>query len=100
MTDVPDTVTEAMRFLTELGYTDEIRLVANGLECDSAEGVHDASRAIVDYTFRFEGPSDPADEAIVLGITLPDFGIKGVLMSAYGVAADAQHAEVLRALVH
>jgi hypothetical protein len=99
MTDVPDTVTEAMRFLAAQGYTDEIRLAVNGLECDSAEGVHDASRAVVDFTFRFEGPSDPGDEAIVLGITLPDFGVKGVLMSAYGAAVDAQQADVLRALV-
>jgi hypothetical protein len=99
MTDSPDTVTEAMAFLAREGYTDEIRLVAGGLECDSVEGVYDASTAVVDHTFRFEGPSDPGDEAIVLGISLPDWGVKGVLMSAFGHDADPNQAEVLRALV-
>jgi len=103
MTDVPhapDTVTEAMAYLEDAGYKDEIRLVAGGLECDSAEGVYDASKAEVDYTFRFEGESDPGDEAIVLGINLPDWGVKGVLMSAYGPTVDPDQAEVLRALEH
>jgi hypothetical protein len=99
MTDVPDTVTEAIRFLVDAGYKDEIRLVAGGLECDSVDGVYDASQAVVDHTFRFEGASDPGDEAIVLGISLPDWGVKGVLSSAYGSAVEAEQARVLRALV-
>jgi hypothetical protein len=99
MSDAPDTVTEAVAFLIEAGYKDDIRLAAGGLECDVVDGVHDASRAVVDYTFRFEGPSDPGDEAIVLGITLPDWGVKGVLFSAYGADVDPDQAEILRALV-
>jgi hypothetical protein len=100
MTDAPDTVTEAMRYLTDHGYSDEIRLVAGGLECDSVDGVYDASKADVDYTFRFEGDSDPGDEAIVLGISLPDWGVKGVLAAGYGPSVGPEQAEVLRALVH
>jgi hypothetical protein len=100
MTDVPETVTEAIRYLFDAGYKDEIRLVAGGLECDSVDGVYDASKAVVDHTFRFEGASDPGDEAIVLGISLPDWGVKGVLSSAYGIDVEPQQAEVLRALVH
>jgi len=99
MTDVPDTVTEAIRFLVDAGYKDEIRLVTGGLECDSVDGVYDASEAVVDQTFRFEGASDPGDEAIVLGISLPDWGVKGVLSSAYGAAVEPEQAKVLRALV-
>ncbi|HEY2814364.1 MAG TPA: hypothetical protein VGJ03_12935 [Acidimicrobiales bacterium] len=97
-TPTPDTVTEAVQFLTKEGYRDEIRLVAGGLECDGVGGVHDAASAVVDYTFRFEGPSDPGDEAIVLGIDLPKWGRKGVLVSAFGPNADADEADVLRAL--
>jgi hypothetical protein len=100
MTDTPDTVTEAMVSLVKAGYTDEIRLVTGGLECDSVDGVYDASKAVVDHTFRFEGESDPGDEAIVLGISLPDWGVKGVLSSAYGADVEPEQAEVLRALVH
>jgi hypothetical protein len=99
MTDAPDTVTEAMAYLVKAGYKDEIRLVTGGLECDVVDGVYDAEQAVVDYTFRFEGPSDPGDEAIVLGITLPDWGVKGVLASAYGYDVEPEDAEILRALV-
>jgi hypothetical protein len=38
MTDVPDTVTEAIRFLVAAGYQENVRLVAGGLECDSVDG--------------------------------------------------------------
>ena len=100
MTDAPDTVTEAIRLLVDAGYTDEIRLVASGLECDAVDGVYDAAEAVVDHTFRFEGTSDPGDEDIVLGITLPAWGVKGVLTSAYGPDVEPEQAEVLRALVH
>jgi hypothetical protein len=100
MTDVPDTVTEAIRFLVAAGYQENVRLVAGGLECDSVDGVYDASKAVVDHTFRFEGTSDPGDEAIVLGISLPDWGVKGVLSSAYGLDVEPHQAEILRALMH
>jgi hypothetical protein len=55
---------------------------------------------VVDHTFRFEGVSDPGDEDIVLGISLPDWGVKGVLTSAYGADVEPEQARVLRALVH
>jgi hypothetical protein len=100
MTDVPDTVTEAIRLLVDEGYKEEIRLVVGGLECDAVDGVYDASKAVIDHTYRFEGTSDPGDEMIVLGISLPDWNVKGVLTSAYGADVEPHDAEILRALVH
>lgn len=96
-TPAPDTVTEAVEFLQGEGYRDELHLVADGLQCDTVAGTHSVLTAVVDYTFRFEGPSDPADEAIVLGITCADWGLKGVLVSAFGPGAE--HAELLSALL-
>lgn len=98
LTPAPDTVTEAVAFLTSEGYTDDLQLDANGVRCDRTDGVVPVDEAIVDYTFRFEGPSDPADEAIVLGVRLPSRGIKGVLVSAYGPDADPGCVETLNAL--
>jgi hypothetical protein len=95
----PDTVTEAVAFLTAEGYRDELRLGPGGLLCDSADNAHGLDTAVVDYTFRFEGNTDPADEAIVLGIRCPDWGVKGILVSAFGPEIDPEHAEALRALV-
>ena len=55
-------------------------------------------KAVVDQQFRFEGDSDPGDEAIVLGITLPEWDKKGILVSAYGPDAPLDKAEALLAL--
>jgi hypothetical protein len=95
---VPDTVTEAVALLDAEGYRDELRLDADGLHCDVAEGCQPIEDAVVDYTFRFEGPSDPADEAIVLGISCPAWGLKGVLVSAFGPNVEPDRAAVLTAL--
>jgi hypothetical protein len=94
----PDTVTEAVAFLFSEGYVDDCRLTAAGLVVAGAEAAHSFVTAIVDYVFRFEGPSDPADEAIVLGVSCPDWGRKGVVVSAYGPYADPEEAKLLAAL--
>ena len=70
-----------------------------GLQCDAVGGTHSVASAIVDYTFRFEGPSDPADEAIVLGITCPEWQLKGVLVSGFGPSADRDSAALLASLL-
>ncbi len=85
--------------MTAEGYRDELRLVPDGLACDRVAGTHPVSTAIVDYTFRFEGPTDPADEAIVLGIGLPEWDLKGVLVSAFGAEADPDKAVLLSTLL-
>lgn len=94
----PDTVTEAMAFLAAQGYVDDFEIDSSGLSCADADTIHPLQGAVVDYTFRFEGPSDPADEAIVLGVTCPQWGRKGVVVSAYGPYADPEHIAVLNAL--
>ncbi|MEO7554996.1 MAG: phosphoribosylpyrophosphate synthetase [Acidimicrobiales bacterium] len=96
--DAPDTVTEAVAFLTEQGYVDELGIEGGGLVCPAADGSHPLESAVIDHQFRFEGPSDPADESIVLGITLPQWERRGVLVSAYGPDMPPEQADVLLAL--
>ena len=95
----PETVTEAVQYLAERGYTDSFALAAEGLAGPGDEQIHALHDAVVDYQFRFEGDSDPGDEAIVLGITC-SCAERGVLVSAFGPSADPAHAAILRALVH
>ena len=95
----PETVTEAVQYLAERGYVDSFALAAEGLSGPGAEQLHALEEAVVDYQFRFEGDSDPGDEAIVLGITC-SCAERGVLVSAFGPSADPAHAAILRALVH
>jgi hypothetical protein len=95
----PETVTEALEFLASEGYVDEVRVRPTGLECDDKAGVQPAKDAIVDYTFRFEGLTDPGDEAIVMGIRCPTWGTKAVLVSAFGLDMDPEVADVIQSLV-
>lgn len=93
----PETVTEALTYLAERGYTREFSIDDEGLGlCDAAQ-LHALSTATVDFRFRFEGSSDPGDESIVLGVTCGGTH-RGVVVSAYGPAADPAHAAVLQAL--
>ena len=94
----PETVTEAVRYLAERGYRDSFALAAEGLAGPGEQQLHALQDAVVDYQFRFEGDSDPGDEAIVLGVSCAGEQ-RGVVVSAFGPSADPAHAAVLRALV-
>jgi len=94
----PETVTEAVQYLAERGYVDSFALDTEGLTGPGAEQLHALDEAVVDYQFRFEGDSDPGDEAIVLGISCA-CAQRGVVVSGFGPSADVEHAAVLRALV-
>ncbi|MEJ5255717.1 MAG: hypothetical protein WHS89_10240 [Acidimicrobiales bacterium] len=94
----PETVAEAIELLRSWGYRDDFELSPEGLRTDAESGLHDLAGARVDHTFRFEGMSDPDDEAIVLGVSCPDWGRRGIVVSAYGPSIDPEHAELLAAL--
>jgi len=94
----PETVTDALAYLAAEGYVDELRLCPGGIARLHDDEVLPAAEAVVDHTFRFEGPSDPADEAIVLGVRCPRWDTKGVLVSAYGPDADPEDAALLTLL--
>ena len=91
----PLTVTEAVAFLQEQGYTDEIELNGPKLVCERTKLSYDLANILVDHTFRFEGDSDPGDEAIVLGLRYPDSDIRATLVSAYGRDADPHNRRLL-----
>jgi hypothetical protein len=96
--DAPLTVLDAVRELEALGYTDELRLDEGGITCAACGTCHEPEQLVVTHTFRFEGPSDPADEAIVLGIECPTCGVKATIVSAYGAEADPALFDVLQRL--
>ena len=96
--DSPDTVTEAVELLAREGYVDDYRLCAAGIVSADRDAPHPTATTVVDYTFRFEGDSDPGDEAIVLEVHCGDWDRKGVVVSAYGPDADPEHAALLVAL--
>jgi len=87
-TPAPNTVTDAVAYLRTQGYTDDVDLEGLNLKCARNGMPCTLDRVIVDHTFRFEGDSDPGDEAIVLGLRYPDADVKATLVSAFGPDAD------------
>ena len=82
------TVTEGVAALEAEGYGDDLRFDAGRVVCKCCGEAHDTTEVEVDVVLRFEGPSDPADEAMVLGLRCPNCGAKGALVSAFGPDAD------------
>lgn len=90
-----DTLSEAVNDLRKRGFIVDFNLQENCLVCHSDKfNIEDFDVAEV---YRFEGNTDPADEAIVFGIESKT-GVKGVLVSGYGVSAEGMSAEMARKL--
>lgn len=90
-----DTVTAAINGLRERGYTKDFNLKENCLICH--EDKYNPEDFMIVEVYRFEGNSDPADEAVVYGIESVS-GVKGVLISGYGASAIGMGAEMARKL--
>ncbi len=86
----PTSVLEAVESLEREGYTATIVLRADGVHCGACGTVHTFDRAEVERVYRFEGPSDPDEEAIVYGIRCEECGAGGTLVSAFGPGADPE----------
>ena len=97
--DVPESESEALRLLAEAGYVTDFGLDGQAVACPACGKAHEPEQLVVRHTFRFEGTTDPGDEAIVLGLECPECGTRGVVISAYGPDADPQLLAVLDRLV-
>ena len=85
----PDTVTDAVALLRAAGYTDDgVDVTGRSVDCRACGTSHPLEQAQVERVYRFEGPSDPADEAIVLGVRCGACGARGIIVSAFGPDAD------------
>ena len=87
--DAPDTVTAAIQLLQARGYRSDFVIDEDAVGFHDCGKEHAIGQIVIDYTFRFEGATDPGDEAIVLGIGCSNCGAKGILVSAYGPDADS-----------
>lgn len=90
-----DTVTAAVVGLKQRGYTKDFNLEENCIICNE-DKYHPEDFEIVEV-YRYEGNSDPADEAVVYAIEGKN-GDKGVLVSGYGISADEMSDEMAKKL--
>jgi hypothetical protein len=83
-----DTLTEELLQLRRQGYTADFNLRPDCLYCATYDLQLRPEQFHVDSLFRFEGPSDPADQSILYAISANGLDLRGVLVNGYGVYAD------------
>lgn len=93
-----DTVTEAIQWLQANGFTHDFNLDTDCIRFNNGAQAMSPDDFNIEYVFRFEGDTDPGDEDIVYGINSQTYDIKGVVISAFGMYADALSDEMLRKL--
>src|SRR4051812_38517146 len=76
------------RVVTE-GYTEDFKITDEGLETQHKPSSYKPEEIQIVNFFRFEGESDPDDNAIMYVIETND-GTKGTLIDEYGVYNDSK----------
>jgi hypothetical protein len=90
-----DTVSKAIEELRRQGYTLDFNIQDNNLVC--SKGKFDKDHFEVMDVYRYEGNSDPADEAAVYAIQSSN-GLKGILVTGYGASAEDVPADIIEKL--
>lgn len=89
-----ETVSEAIDELQKKGFTIDFNLKENSL--DQHPEKFESDFEIVEV-YRYEGNSDPGDEAVVYALESKS-GKKGILVTGYGVSVDTKTTEILNKL--
>jgi hypothetical protein len=92
-----DTITEAVSDLKKRGYIHDFNIRNNRLSCDHLDKQFGHEEFEIKEVYRFEGPSDPADEAVVFAIEAPS-GALGILVNGYGAYTDDDNTEFVKQL--
>jgi hypothetical protein len=82
------TLSEVMNELRKRGYTEDLNLRSDCIHCKDGKLVLHPDDFTIDRFYRFEGESDPADQAILYAISSEKHKLKGVLVNGYGTSAD------------
>ena len=92
------TMTEVIDHLRKTGYVEDFNLQQNCLSCRNGHYSVFHNEFVIDKVYRFEGDSDPADEATVYAISSPKYEIKGILINGAGIYTESMTDEMLDSL--
>jgi hypothetical protein len=93
-----NTLIDAIEHYRKEGYIEDFNLRQNCLECRNGafRVFHNEFR--IDKFYRFDQDTDPADQTIIYAISSPKYGLKGILINAYGVYSEPLTDEMVSAL--
>jgi len=93
MPNYEPTLVETLEKLRMEGYKEDFNIRFDSLICRDVCLL--PSQFEVDKVYRFEGNTNPSDEAILFAISSIDGKIKGVLVNSYGTYADEMTEELI-----
>jgi hypothetical protein len=96
--DPMDTVSQVLNKLKNEGYTLDFNLRDNCLVCHGNSLQIFPDEFVVDKHYRFEGLSDPGDEAVVYAISSAENNVKGTLVNGYGIYSNEIAHDLVKAL--
>ncbi len=93
-----ETLSEAIARLEGLGFRDSFEAVDGQLRALGAARVFPPEALVVEAVVRFEGDSDPGEQAILFALRSPSGDVRGTFVAGYGVLTDPASAEIVRGL--
>ena len=92
-------VVDALAQLRAEGFTADLALVDGQVRCGACGIPSDPGQWEIHALHRFEGASDPGEEAIVLALVCPSCAVRGVAVATYGPEMGTGESDALRGLV-
>jgi len=94
----PEALSEAIKRLSDRGFTHDLR-AEHGRLRDLATGEsHDPEFLVIDELVRFEGESDPDEQAVLFALRTPRGTPLGTYSAVFGAAMPPEDGEVIRNL--
>ena len=87
--DPMETMVDALRRFSGRGYTDAFQAKPEGLRSLETGAIFSPEDLVVEDVARFEGQSDPGDEATIFALRSQDGGIRGTYTVTFGTYMDA-----------
>jgi hypothetical protein len=93
-----ETLHAAVARLERAGYSVDLRARPGGFLDGRTGHVHPPEALVVDEIVRFEGESDPGDEAVLFALRARDGSARGTYVTRFGPSADPVGAELIKQL--
>jgi hypothetical protein len=95
---VYENLVDALKDLKQRGFTTDFNIAFDNIECRSTGVCLSPSQFEIVEHYRFEGETNPSDSSVIYAVQSMDGSLKGTLISAYGMYADAVSEHMIRKL--
>lgn len=92
------TLSETINGLILSGYIHDFNMHEECVVCRQTNEKLAPEDFQIDKVYRFEGASNPDDQAILYAISSPSFQLKGTLVNGYGISSDENTAKLIALL--